>query len=88
MLLVEDAQSKKPQLIGYSLAVDVALGDRNAEITVRPLLELRENESLIGALRTMQTADEDIALVIGSRQQPRGVVTVDDLVDPLLRGGI
>lgn len=88
VLLVEDSETKRTRLIGYTLAVDVALGDRRAEITVRPLLELRENESLIGALRSMQTSGEDIALVVGTRQQPRGLVTIDDLVDPLLRGGI
>ncbi len=87
VLLVEDS-GPKSHVIGYSRTVDAAIGERDKRVSVRSLLEIDENESLIGALRYMQTAGEDIALIVGDQRQPRGVVLVDDLVDPLMRGGV
>jgi len=87
VLLVTELEQKQ-QLIGYVRTVDVALGKDNERVTVRSLLELPENESLIGALRRMQTAGEDIAVIVGPRRQTRGVVLIDDLIDRMMRGGI
>jgi len=87
LLLIEEARSKSKPL-GYARAINVALGKNVARVAVRPLLEIRGDESLIGALRQMQTAGEDIALIVGPQRQTRGVVLVDDLVDRLMRGGV
>ncbi len=86
-ILVTEPRSKQ-KFIGYALAADVALGNADEPVRVRPLTTLRENESMIGALRKMQSDGERLALVVDSKQKMRGIIWADDLIDPLLRGGI
>jgi putative hemolysin len=50
----------------------------------RPILRLQENESIIGALKTMTKNFQHIALIVNARGEERGVVTLEDILEVLV----
>lgn len=87
LMLVKESRSK-PTYVGYTLAVDIALGEENEAVRVRPFIKIKENESMIGALRQMQSGGERLAMVVDAREKLRGIILADDLIEPLLRGSV
>lgn len=87
LMLVKESRSK-PRFVGYTLAVDIALGERDEAVRVRPFIKIKENESMIGALRQMQSGGERLAMVVDAQEKLRGIILADDLIEPLLRGSV
>ena len=80
-------QGGRTNIIGYVRTIDLLLAEQPAPIGEhRELIEVRGSELLGEALMQMQAARETLARVVGSTGQTIGVVTIDQLTDPLLKG--
>jgi len=79
---------RKKEIIGYVRTVDLLLhkDKSNRIIDVRPLIEIRSNELFGESILQMQTKRETLALVVNTQQQAIGLLSLDQLTDPLLGG--
>ncbi len=75
----------KPNLIGYVRVVEMLL-DEDGELNVMPLPTLSEKEVFGEALLQMQTKHHTIVRVVGNDDQTVGLLSIDQLTDPLLKG--
>jgi len=50
----------------------------------RPILRLSENETIIGTLKAMTKNFQHIALIVNARDEERGIVTLEDIVEVLV----
>ncbi len=74
-------------LAGYVRVIDLGLSDSEEVGPLRHLLEISENTSHLAALTRMESAGEPLALVVDSRGETIGIVTAEQLREPLFRGG-
>jgi putative hemolysin len=58
--------------------------DRMVRQYMRPLEQIRENETLLTGLQRLRKRGRSVALVIGSGGEPTGIVTEEALLRPLL----
>lgn len=77
----------RSRLVGYVRTIDLCLQDDDEVRTIRPLLEIRDSESHIGALMQMRNRGESLARVVNARGETVGLVTAANLSEPLFRGG-
>ncbi|MGO8691039.1 MAG: CNNM domain-containing protein [Thermoguttaceae bacterium] len=83
---VESATSAG-SLAGYVRVIDLALSDSPELGPVRPLLEIRDNSTLLAVLTRLESANEGLAAVTNARGETIGIVTTRRLREPLLREG-
>lgn len=74
------------ELAGYVRVIDLGLSDAEGVGPLRRFLELPEATSHVDALMRMHGAKEDLACVVGTDGQTLGIVTADQLRQPLFRG--
>lgn len=81
---------KGANLIGYVRTVDLLLETNpTARLSgVRPLTEIKSSELFGEALLQMQSAREVLAKVIGKKGQAIGLLTLDQLTNPMLDGSL
>lgn len=73
------------RLLGYVRVADVYLqGDKSPPL--RPLIEIRADETYISALNKLYDAGESLGHVVGSHGETIGFVTIRHLSEPLFRG--
>lgn len=75
------------ELAGYVRVIDLGLSDSEEVGPLRRFLEIPGDTSHVAALMRMESADEDLARVVGSDGETLGIVTTDQLREPLFRGG-
>lgn len=75
-------------LVGYVRLVDLLVAQaEGAKLDAyRPMMEVRGDEPFAEALLRMQTQRETMARVINAQGLTIGVVSLDQLIDPLLKG--
>ena len=62
--------------------------ERSAELgPLRPLLEIRDNSTLLAVLTRLESANEGLAAVTNARGETIGIVTTRRLREPLLKEG-
>ncbi len=78
----------KGNLIGYVRTVELLVGDSDSQqrVTPRTLLEIPGSELFGEALMRMQAKRETLARVVGSGGKTIGLLSIDQLTDPLLKG--
>ncbi len=81
-------KNSRNQIIGYVRTVDLLLANRPDDTIDHPnaMGEFQENEVFGEALLRMQTNRETIARVIRKNGQTIGLLSIDQLTDPLLKG--
>ena len=75
----------KSNLIGYVRVVEILLDEEGA-FKVLPLPTISEKEVFGEALLQMQTKHHTIMRVVGGYDQTVGLLSIDQLTDPLLKG--
>ena len=80
---VEDGRRR---LTGYVRVIDLVLAPGNELGPVRPLLEIREDDTYVTALARMQSTKESLAQVVDAGGQMTGILTIGSLREPLLQG--
>jgi CBS domain containing-hemolysin-like protein len=75
------------ELIGYVRVADLALGDARTLGSLRRLVEIPADDTYIVALTRMQSADASLARVVDARGQTVGILTAQNLREPLFRIG-
>jgi len=73
--------------VGYVRVIELGLSGSDEVGPVHRLLEIPESITHLNALTRMQTADESLAAVVDSRGEMIGIVTADELREPLLGSG-
>ena len=81
---VEDT-GPNPRLIGYVRLIDLGLDPSDELGPVRPLLKISHTDTHIDALMRMHSAKEDLAHVVDADGQTVGILTAQQLREPLLR---
>jgi len=79
---VEDSTPERP-LIGYFRVINLGLDPSDEVGRLLPLMEIKENETQIGALMRMQSAGESLAKVASSKGETIGLLTTRSLREPL-----
>ena len=70
--------------MGFVRTVDLLVGD--GEIPVKPLTRINRSELFGVALLQMQAKRQALALVVSNADLPIGVLSINQLTDPLLQG--
>jgi CBS domain containing-hemolysin-like protein len=73
------------RLVGYVRIVDIHLSGKEWGQSLRPLLRIHYTDSHIATLTRMQTEREPIAEVFDDQGATLGIVSIQKLVQPLLR---
>ena len=73
--------------IGYLKVADVYLDEASPRERLRPLVEIPADATHLAALISIQSADQWLARLVNDAGRTVGMVTVDQLYEPLLRGG-
>ncbi len=79
---VESAE-KPGELIGYYRVIDLALRSEPEPGPVQPLMEVPDMISHLGALMRMRSGGHGLAKVVGGEGETLGVVTAEQLTEPL-----
>lgn len=81
-------QGTRSNLIGYVRTVDLLVDDSNSKLPVTPrtFFEIQGSELFGEALMKMQAKRETLARVVGSDGKTIGLLSIDQLTDPLLKG--
>jgi CBS domain containing-hemolysin-like protein len=81
---------KKKQLVGYVRTVDLLLADqKTARISgIRELKVIQASELFGEAVMQMQSTRETLSQVVDKKGQPIGILSLDQLTDPLLDGSL
>ena len=81
---------KKKQLVGYVRTVDLLLVEqKSARISdVRELKVIQASELFGEAVMQMQSTRETLSQVVDKNGQPIGILSLDQLTDPLLDGSL
>jgi len=77
--------SRSRQLAGYVRTVDLYVDPGKKIGTIRPLMTVAETETHIAVLIRMQTAEQRIAQVIDENGKTVGLLSIDQLTDPMFR---
>lgn len=83
-IAVEDHDTSR--LVGYVRVVELELQGSDWLGTVRPLLEIPSAATHIDALTRMQNAEESFAQVVDAQGRTVGILTTENLREPLFRG--
>ena len=80
-------EGTKRELVGYIRTVDLLLGEYQspAEL-VKPLIDVKSTELYGEAILQMQSTRETLMRVVAPNSKPIGLLSVDQLTDPLLKG--
>ncbi|MDA8564155.1 CNNM domain-containing protein [Mariniblastus sp.] len=81
-------EKTKNNLIGHIRTVELVL-DAKRKITakkVEPLMKIPADEVFGEAIMQMQASRQTLALVVGPDSKPIGLLSIDQLTDPLLKG--
>jgi len=80
-----EANDGSHKLLGYVRVADVYLhGEQTPPL--RPLIEIRADETYISALNRLYDAGESLGHVVGTHGETMGFVTIRHLSEPLFRG--
>ena len=85
-ILSVESDQKPRRLVGYVRVVDLHLGKGNWTNQIRPLLEIRISQTLVGALMQMQDQREPMARVVGPDGETSGLLSARHLIEALFRG--
>jgi len=72
---------------GYVRVAELALATGSSLEPIHPLIEIDANASHLAALTRMHAEGERIAQLVDRQGQSKGLVFIDDLHEPLFRGG-
>lgn len=75
------------ELLGYVFVPDLYLDNSDQVGEVRMLIEIPSTWTHLSALMQMQASDETLARVVDHEGRTLGIVTNDQLSEPLFRGG-
>ena len=88
-------QKKTNKVIGFVRTIDVLLRDVDDEAASReplgdilPIAKIRGEELVAEALLGMQASHQTLALVTGRAGRPIGLLSIDQLTNPLLQGNV
>jgi len=76
---------KQAELIGYVRVIDLGLSDSDELGPPRRLLEIPQDTSHVAALMQMQSTQESLAKVVAPDGKTLGIVTAEQLREPLFR---
>ncbi|MCH2182254.1 MAG: CNNM domain-containing protein [Mariniblastus sp.] len=81
-------QTNRNRIVGYVRTIDLLLANQPNETIqqARPMMEIPEKEVLGEALLTMQSKRETIARIMREDGQTLGLLSIDQLTEPLLKG--
>ena len=86
-------QSRSNKVIGYVRTIDVLLRDVKDEAAtnepigdILPLTKIQGTELVAEALMRMQAGRQTLALVVNRNGKPVGLLSIDQLTNPLLQG--
>ncbi len=82
-----ESPGKPAKLAGYFRVIDLGLSQSEKAGPLRRFLEIEEETSQVVALMRMQSAKEDLARVVNAAGETLGIVTADQLREPLFHGG-
>lgn len=87
-VLIYDQVRSQP--IGYVRTLDLLVEstDNEQETSLRELVRVRRSELFGEALLQMQAKRDTIALVVSSNDRPLGLLSINQLTDPLLQGSL
>jgi CBS domain containing-hemolysin-like protein len=77
---VADASGR---LVGYVRVIDLHLHEGDDLAPVRPLPEVRDDVSHLGALMRLESSGDSLARVVNARGETVGIVTLERLREPL-----
>ncbi|QEG25036.1 CNNM domain-containing protein [Mariniblastus fucicola] len=86
-------ESRSTKVIGYVRTIDVLLRDVDDDAAskesigdILPLTKIQGTELVAEALMQMQAGRQTLALVVNRSGKPIGLLSIDQLTDPLLQG--
>lgn len=80
-------ENTKLMPVGYVNTIDLAIGsDEQEEIVPKKLFKILRSELFGEALLQLQEKRENVALVVSEKDQPLGLLSINQLTDPLLKG--
>ena len=81
-------ETNRNRIVGYVRTIDLLLANQPNEIIAQasPMIEIRQDEVLGEALLTMQSKRETVARVTRDDGQTVGLLSIDQLTEPLLKG--
>ena len=81
-------ENTRNNLIGYVRTIELIVNAKrkiNAK-TIEPLMKIPADEVFGEAVMQMQADRQTLALVVGANERPVGLLSIDQLTDPLLEG--
>jgi len=75
------------ELIGYVRVIDLGLGQAGEVGPLRPFLDIPETATHVAALMQMQNAKQELARVVDTQGRTVGILTAQNLREPIFRGG-
>ncbi len=82
-----ESADKPGQLIGYYRTIDLALDDSSEPGPMYPLIEIPDMVSHLSALMRMRSGGHGLAKVVAGEGEVLGVVTTEQLIEPLWKRG-
>ncbi|MEE2825933.1 MAG: CNNM domain-containing protein [Planctomycetota bacterium] len=81
-------ETNRNRIVGYVRTIDLLLANQPNETIAQacPMIEIRQDEVLGEALLTMQSKRETVARVTRDDGQTVGLLSIDQLTEPLLKG--
>ena len=73
------------EFIGYVRVIDLVVSNSPEVSPIMPLLKINDTATRLAAVMAMQSAQEEVALVVNAQRQTVGIVTADQLREPLFR---
>jgi putative hemolysin len=86
-LIPVESSDPSAELVGYYRVIDLGLSESAELGPLRRFLEIAENTTQVAALMQMQSAQEELARVVDTDGRTLGIVTAEQLREPLFRGG-
>ncbi len=71
---------------GYVRTLDLIIKGSDASLELREFVQIRQQELFGEALLQLQAQRETVALVVSEQGQPTGLLSINQLTDPLLKG--
>lgn len=75
------------EFVGYVRVVDLAVSESLDVSPIHPLLKINDTATRLAAVMALQSAQEEVAVVVNAQGQTVGIVTADQLREPLFRAG-
>ena len=80
-----ETRTETREFIGYVRIIDLAVSDSPDVEPILPLMTISNTATRLGAVMAMQSAHEELALVVNAQGQTIGIATLDQLREPLFR---